>query len=218
MAVPEVLVVLPTLGDRLDTLRETLESVRAQQVDVALTLAVVVPAGATQARALAAEFGAVVVDDPKTGISAAINFGLAARTHEKYYAWIGDDDIFRPGGLGTLKAILEKRPDAVLAFGPRGSSPTRVPPCRGSAGTPTPSLSRTDSRPVASRRPSSAGTFPRCCGRSASSGSTRSAGPRPLRPDESTRRHGHCKLSRFIGLFRAGGDPSALTQLLERFA
>lgn len=117
MAVPEVLVVLPTLGDRLDTLRETLESVRAQQADVALTLAVVVPAGATQARALAAEFGAVVVDDPKTGISAAINFGLAARTHEKYYAWIGDDDIFRPGGLGTLKAILEKRPDAVLAFG-----------------------------------------------------------------------------------------------------
>jgi GT2 family glycosyltransferase len=117
MADPEVLVVLPTLGDRLDTLRETLESVEAQRADVPLTLAVVLPSGATAARALAEEFGAVIVDDPKTGISAAINNGLAARTVETYYAWIGDDDIFRPGGLKLLRSILIERPDAVLAYG-----------------------------------------------------------------------------------------------------
>lgn len=117
MAEPEVLVVLPTLGDRLDTLRETLESVDAQRADVPLTLAVVLPPSATEARALAEEFGAVVVDDPKTGISAAINNGLAARTTEQYYAWIGDDDIFRPGGLALLRRILQQRPDAVLAYG-----------------------------------------------------------------------------------------------------
>lgn len=117
MPVSEVLVVLPTLGDRLETLRETLETVSAQRADVALTLAVVAPPGATAARALAEEYGAIIVDDPKEGISAAINCGLAARTTETYYAWIGDDDVFRPGGLATLKAILEKRPDAVLAFG-----------------------------------------------------------------------------------------------------
>lgn len=117
MADPEVLVVLPTLGDRLDTLRETLESVAAQRADVSVTLAVVLPPSATEARSLAEQFGAVVVDDPKAGISAAINLGLAVRTVEKYYAWIGDDDIFRPGGLGLLRGILEQRPDAVLAFG-----------------------------------------------------------------------------------------------------
>jgi len=117
MAAPEVLVVLPTLGDRLDTLRETLETVDAQRADVALTLAVVLPAGAAEARAMAAEFGAVIVDDPKTGISEAINRGLAARTTEKYYAWIGDDDVFRPGGLKKLRGILEARPEAVLAYG-----------------------------------------------------------------------------------------------------
>jgi len=72
MADPEVLVVLPTLGDRIDTLRETLESVDAQRADVPLTLAVVLPAGATEARALAEQFGAVIVDDPKPGIPAAI--------------------------------------------------------------------------------------------------------------------------------------------------
>jgi len=110
-------VVLPTLGDRLETLRETLESVQAQREDVALTLVVVAPPGATEARALSAEFGAVVVDDPKEGISAAINYGLAARTTEKYYAWIGDDDVFRPGGLRTLRKILEDDSRAVLAYG-----------------------------------------------------------------------------------------------------
>lgn len=114
---PEVLVVLPTLGDRIDSFRETLASVEAQRADVALTLVVVAPPGAAEARDLAKSAGALVVDDPKTGISAAINYGLTARTTEIYYAWIGDDDLFRPGGLLALKTILEGRSDAVLAFG-----------------------------------------------------------------------------------------------------
>jgi GT2 family glycosyltransferase len=117
MSDPEVLVVLPTLGDRLDTLRITLDSVNEQRTDLALTLVVVAPAGAIAARELAASMGAVIVDDPKEGISAAINFGLAARTVEKYYAWVGDDDLFRPGGLLTLRTVLQATPDAVLAFG-----------------------------------------------------------------------------------------------------
>jgi hypothetical protein len=117
MANPEVLVVLPTLGDRIETLRETLLSIETQRGDVTLTLVVVAPPAATEARELAASVGAVVVDDPRHGISAAINYGLAARTVEKYYAWIGDDDLFRPGGLHRLKDILEAKPAAVLAFG-----------------------------------------------------------------------------------------------------
>lgn len=117
MTEPQVLVVLPTLGDRIESLRETLGTVDAQRADVGLTLVVVAPPGATEARLLAAEFGAVVVDDPKKGISEAINCGLRARTTESYYAWIGDDDVFRPGGLLRLKRILDTRRDAVLAFG-----------------------------------------------------------------------------------------------------
>jgi hypothetical protein len=116
-AAPEVLVVLPTLGDRLDSLKETLDAVALQRVDVPLTLVVVAPAAALAARALAAEHGALVVDDPKEGISEAINCGLRARTTEQYYAWIGDDDLFRPSGLRILRAILEATPKAVLAFG-----------------------------------------------------------------------------------------------------
>jgi GT2 family glycosyltransferase len=113
----EVLVVLPTLGDRLDTLRLTLESVNEQRKDLAITLALVAPTGATAARDLGASMGAIIVDDPKQGISAAINRGMAARTTETYYAWIGDDDLIRPGGLARLHAIIDPRPDAVVAFG-----------------------------------------------------------------------------------------------------
>lgn len=117
MTPPDILVVLPTLGDRLETLQETLRSVDAQRDDVGLTLVVVAPPGAIDARALALEHGALVVDDPKAGISAAINRGLAARTSERYYAWIGDDDLFRAGGLKRLRALLEEHPGAVLAYG-----------------------------------------------------------------------------------------------------
>jgi len=117
MSASEILVVLPTLGDRLDTLRLTLNSVNEQRADLAVTLVVVAPVSATAARAMASEIGAIVIDDPKNGISEAINCGLAARSSEKYYAWVGDDDLFRPHGLSILYSLLEEAPDAVLAFG-----------------------------------------------------------------------------------------------------
>jgi GT2 family glycosyltransferase len=117
MSDPLVLVVLPTLGDRLETLKETLESVNVQRGDLGVTLVVVAPATATEARKLALDLGAKVVDDPREGISAAINCGLSARTVEKYYAWVGDDDLLRPGGLLRLHRILEENQRAVLAFG-----------------------------------------------------------------------------------------------------
>jgi GT2 family glycosyltransferase len=114
---PEILVVLPTLGDRLDTLQETLNAIDDQRRDVALTLVVIAPVGAQKARDMAFAQGAVLVDDPKVGISSAINAGLTARTTEKYYAWMGDDDLFRPGGLLALRTLIAHDPRTVVAFG-----------------------------------------------------------------------------------------------------
>lgn len=113
----KILVVLPTLGDRLETLQETLESVRLQQQDVDVRLVVVTPPEAEAARKLALQFGADLVDDPKTGISAAINCGIEARINEMYYAWIGDDDLFRPGGLRKLLELFQSEPTAIVAYG-----------------------------------------------------------------------------------------------------
>lgn len=112
-----VLVVLPTLGDRPDMLVDTLESVRAQRKDVTLTLVVVAPRHADAARELAAQYGAVVVDDSGDGISDAINRGLAARVSETYYAWIGDDDVFKPGGLRALLNLMTSPRHPIVAYG-----------------------------------------------------------------------------------------------------
>jgi GT2 family glycosyltransferase len=113
----KVLVVLPTLGDRLGTLEETLHTIDAQRSEVDLTLALVLPASATEAIRLGNEHGALIVDDPKKGISRAINAGIEAATDEQFYAWMGDDDLFRPRGLRRLRDLLDADPEAVLAYG-----------------------------------------------------------------------------------------------------
>lgn len=112
-----ILVVLPTLGDRLETLEETLVAIEGQRENVSLRLVVVAPAGAIAARELAQRYGADVVDDPKTGISAAINCGIEARQGEEFYAWMGDDDLFRPEGLLTLQNLLDENEDAIVSYG-----------------------------------------------------------------------------------------------------
>lgn len=113
----EILVVLPTLGNRLETLKETLLSIDVQREQVELKLVVVAPLLAREARALARSFGALIVDDPGLGISEAINCGIAARTTEVFYAWMGDDDLYRPGGLLTLRSLFERFPSAIVSFG-----------------------------------------------------------------------------------------------------
>lgn len=117
MAEPSsVLAVVPTLGERVDTLGPALASIRSQE-GVTTTLVVVVPPAAEQARRIAENYGAVVVDDPKRGLSAAVNVGIATSNGEAYFAWIGDDDELHPEGLRTLVDMLEDDPRAVVAFG-----------------------------------------------------------------------------------------------------
>lgn len=108
---------LPTLGDRLDTLRETLESIEKQKQEVDLRLVIVVPKEALSAREMAQQAGATIVDDPYLGISHAINIGIDARDGEEFYAWMGDDDLFRPNGLWELQKLLDDNPGAIVAYG-----------------------------------------------------------------------------------------------------
>ena len=113
---PSVLVVVPTLGERIETLEESLASVRAQE-GVDAHLVVVVPDGAVEARDIAVKHGATLVSDPRRGLSAAVNAGIAARRDEEFYAWLGDDDLLVPGGLATLSRLLDADPSAVVAYG-----------------------------------------------------------------------------------------------------
>lgn len=114
---PRILVVLPTLGDRLALLERALRSVEAQRKSANVSLVMVVPYCKKEARALGKKFGATLVDDPGAGMSAAMNAGLDAHRREEFYIWLGDDDYYLPGGLTALANLLTSNPRAVVAYG-----------------------------------------------------------------------------------------------------
>jgi GT2 family glycosyltransferase len=117
MADPKLLVVLPTLGTRLDLLAEALDSCVEAGKSVPLTVAVIVPKKASKARQLAKNVGARIIDDPGAGMATAVNSGLASATSERYYVWVGDDDRLVAGGIAALVDELEKDDKAVVAHG-----------------------------------------------------------------------------------------------------
>lgn len=112
--VPRVLMVVPTLGTRLDYLETTLSSIGEQ--DERARLVVVAPSSAHKARSLSSNFGATIVDDPGT-LAAAINLGVASSTDPEYVSWIGDDDLLEPGSLRATVHALDTHPTAALAYG-----------------------------------------------------------------------------------------------------
>lgn len=112
---PEVLIVVPTLGQRLRYLRETLASIRNQDVPTHIVL--VTPTDATGARKLAAEFNAELLDDPGS-LPKAINAGVEAfgRDYE-FVNWLNDDDLLTPGSLKATTTTLKGNLAATVAFG-----------------------------------------------------------------------------------------------------
>ena len=117
MAEPKLLVVLPTLGTRLDLLSEALDSCVEAAASVPLTIAVIVPKGASKARQLVKKVGARIIDDSGSGMAAAVNAGLASATSERYYVWVGDDDRLVASGIAALVDELDGDDNAVVAYG-----------------------------------------------------------------------------------------------------
>lgn len=111
-----ILIVIPTLGERLDTLCRTITSIQDQagvQVDMVLV-----------AKACTAELSAVAQRHRVSlifcsgNISAAINAGFAqAGDAHRYAGWLGDDDMLRPHALLNASALLERNPTAVAVYG-----------------------------------------------------------------------------------------------------
>ncbi len=111
-----ILVVVPTLGARLDTLERTLDSIDAQH-EVGVDVLVVAPAANEPLRTVVGRHRARMVLDGGH-ISAAVNCGFAqAGPEHRYLAWIGDDDLLYPGALARSSALLERQPGSVATFG-----------------------------------------------------------------------------------------------------
>lgn len=110
-----VLTVIPTLGERPDTLCRTLASLR-DQGNVLLDIVLVTKTKSAALCAIANRFKAVLICHPGN-ISAAVNAGFAQATEgHRYVSWLGDDDFLRPNALARASALLECHPRAVLSY------------------------------------------------------------------------------------------------------
>ena len=117
MSIPSVMIVLPTLGERLPSLELALDSCSSIPTNISATVFLVSPSQATKARALGATYGAVIVEDPGSGMAGAINAAVQAGGNYSYYVWLGDDDLVVGEGIALAIAALEQDSQAVVAHG-----------------------------------------------------------------------------------------------------
>lgn len=111
-----VLMVVPTLGERLGTIRRTLASIR-QQPHVDVDIVIVAKFVSADLVRIGENFQAQILTHPGH-ISAAVNAGFATATlTHKYVAWLGDDDMLHPGALADACLLMEQNPAAVVVYG-----------------------------------------------------------------------------------------------------
>lgn len=110
-----VLVVVPTLGRRPGYLKETLTSIRSQQVES--NIVIVCPIDDETSRDLAQAFECCTVTDPGN-LPAAINAGVASAWQgEEFVSWLSDDDLLEDGSLEATSAMLDRDSSCVCAYG-----------------------------------------------------------------------------------------------------
>ena len=98
-----ILMVLPTLGQRPDYLKQTLESIKSQS-PTPYDIVMIYPLENKQTAELARQYGAKSLADPGT-LSGAVNVGVAsANDNHEFIGWIGDDDLI---SAGSLKAAIK---------------------------------------------------------------------------------------------------------------
>ena len=110
-----VAVVVPTLGRRLDYLRESLESIRGAGDALILLVA---PAAFDASALIAEGLADSKIDEAVPGLTAAINQGFASLPADvEYAAWLGDDDRLHAGALDDAVAVLDRKPRSVAVYG-----------------------------------------------------------------------------------------------------
>lgn len=106
---------MATLGRRPEFLRQTLESIRGQEVVADIVL--VAPLDSEVARNAARDFDAALLADPGS-LPAAINLGAQQATaNHLFLNWLNDDDLLTPGSLRATTSALRQHPEATVAFG-----------------------------------------------------------------------------------------------------
>jgi GT2 family glycosyltransferase len=111
----DVAVVVPTLGQRPDYLIECLRSIRAAGDGL---ICIVAPQSADLSEVESLGLIDKRVDDPKTGLPAAINSGFQSLpSNIKHIAWLGDDDLLEPESLEVTSIVLRQEAKTSAVFG-----------------------------------------------------------------------------------------------------
>jgi len=116
MALSRVLIVVPTLGQRLDHLKACLASISSQTISGNI---VIVSPLLPEVELLAREFGAQLIED-RGSQTKAINAGVSHAIKDsnyQYLNWLGDDDLLEPGSLEITTQALDNHPNATVAYG-----------------------------------------------------------------------------------------------------
>lgn len=108
-------IVVPTLGQRSDYLFDSLNSIRKAGKS---HICVVAPPGVDLSQVENAGLVDSRVDDPKSGLPAAINFGFASLPDSiKFIAWLGDDDLLELGSIDLTFLAMNSNPKYSAVFG-----------------------------------------------------------------------------------------------------
>jgi GT2 family glycosyltransferase len=113
---PKVLLIIPTLGIRIDHLRACLASIRSQPESSEI---VIVAPITPETQSLATEFAAHLLADPgsqSSAINVGVSFGLSLNSYE-YVNWLCDDDLLEPHSLTATVNALRSNPNATVAYG-----------------------------------------------------------------------------------------------------
>jgi glycosyltransferase involved in cell wall biosynthesis len=113
---PRVLVIIPTMGERIDFLRTCLKSLRDQDPQPILRMVASEETFELLRNRVDLD-GVEHVTDPGGGLSAAINAGFQNIQGIEFITWLGDDDTLTSGSLALTTHALAHNPKAVMAYG-----------------------------------------------------------------------------------------------------
>ena len=112
---PDVLVVVPTLGQRLDSLAESLESITSQE-----GVRDAYRRGGTRGRSTGWSSPSARVPSWWTTLDEAClprSTPVLRHTRTRLTTWLNDDDFYAPGASALLAGMLESDSDASVAYG-----------------------------------------------------------------------------------------------------
>lgn len=107
---------MPTLGTRNEFLLENLSSLKKEGADIFVS--VVRPIARAEIDKEIGQLVDQIIDDPKKGLSGAINKGIALLPdHVTYVNWLGDDDLLDAKALEEARHLMERQPTLGLVYG-----------------------------------------------------------------------------------------------------